>query len=289
VNDLSLTDEVPEELLRAEGAEWLRARGSCPPPDLLMARGSEVLEAAVRDRLAAHVKACDACRRFTTDVDSLGLDSSMPDVAARIGARLPHGAPLRAIGSVWLPLAAILASVAVGAVIWKARTDGRSAAPAVMSATRPPAPAATGPVALWEIDPPALRLPASVLAPTRSADAGSAARALFDALAGYRANRFAASIAPLETLARDHPESSDIAFYLGATYLLAGRPDAAVGALERARTQAEVTRHEEIDWYLATAEQRAGRAEAARLRLDGLCGGHGQYRERACAAKATLR
>ena len=87
MNDPSLTDEVPEELLRAEGAEWLRGRDACPPPDLLMARGSEILEAAVRDRLAAHVNACDACRRFTTDVESLGLDSPA-DATAQTRTRL---------------------------------------------------------------------------------------------------------------------------------------------------------------------------------------------------------
>jgi len=291
---VNVPDELPEDLLRADGGVWLEARRACPPPDLLLARGSDVLDAEVRDALAAHLSACDPCRRFSADVEALGSEAPDEHSAARVLARLPQRARTKATRSRWLSMAAVLACLAVAAAIWRMRFDQETvpvtkttlhrAVQAAQGAT-----AVTGPVALWAIEPPALRLPASVLAPTRSADGGSAAQALFDALAGYRARRFAESIAPLEALAREHPASADVAFYLGATYLLAGRPDPAVAALERARAQAEAAGQDEVDWYLAAAEQRAGRVDGARRRLESLCGGRSEYRERACAARATLQ
>ena len=55
--------------LRQEGQALRETREGCPDPDLLMARGSEVLDEALRRRLDEHVRACEACRRLVDDLD----------------------------------------------------------------------------------------------------------------------------------------------------------------------------------------------------------------------------
>jgi len=113
--------------------------------------------------------------------------------------------------------------------------------------------------------------------------------ALAEALEGYRTARVADSIGPLEKLARTQADSPEVAFYLGVAYLLSNRAPEAIAPLQRARSLADTGRRDEIDWYLATAEQRAGRHDTARTRVQALCEGASEYRDRACAAQALLR
>ncbi len=286
-------DDRVEAALSAAGAEWRAARALCPDPELLLARQSEALEPHVREALARHLDVCDPCARFVDGMAAVGIDVPSEDVVAKVYARVAAG---RRRTARWYPLAAILVLAVGGAALWWMVSHRGPAADVVAGGTpvaEPPSrPAASPPrvVALWTVEPPPVRLSMSALGPTRSSD-GSAdvSRALVQALEPYTAGRPAESVAPLEALERSHPEGVDVAFYLGVAYLLSDRPIDATTMLTRARDLAPQHQIAEIDWYLASAEHRAGRVEASRARLDTLCGSRSAYRERACGAVAKLR
>ncbi len=75
----SMTENALDALLRQEGALWLEAREGCPHPDLLVARGSELVDEDTRRRLDAHVAGCDACARLSAGLADLRL--AEPDAA----------------------------------------------------------------------------------------------------------------------------------------------------------------------------------------------------------------
>jgi hypothetical protein len=289
VSELDALDRDMDESLRREGALWRAARRGCPHPDLLMARGSEVLDEAVRAGIRLHLQTCDECRRLAADLDSLGLEE--PDVEAehRVRERVAAGFNRRMPG--WIPAAAVIV-LGVGAALWWTRPSWRTVEEPQRMVEHAPltTPAAPPqPVALWEVKAPAIRIPITGMGAPRSGNERPSHSALSDALEGYRTGKVADSIEPLERLLRTQADSPEVAFYLGVAYLLSNRASDAVPPLERARALAEPGRRDEIDWYLATSHQRAGHLEAARTRLQRLCETQGQYRDRACAAKALLR
>ena len=168
------------------------------------------------------------------------------------------------------------------------RLPAPSGPPAQAALPSTPAPGA-GPIALWNIEPLPVRIPLSSVGATRSATTQDAAAELVDALAPYQAGRYDAAIPALRAVAHAHPDSADAALYLGVSYLLANQAQDAVAPLERARQLAQARRSAEVDWYLATAEQRTGQAAAARDRLKAVCAVAGDYQQRACDAERALR
>lgn len=271
------------EALRAE-------RAGCPHPELLLARDSEVLDQAVRDRLAAHVATCAACRRLVEDVDSLGLGDPDAAVEQRVQARV--AGPARPGRAQLLSLAAGLLLVSGLAVtLWYSR----SGAPAQAPPAAVQAPASTqspGPiVALWAVTPAPVRVPLSSLGVPRSGGAGAIpdGAILVAALAPYQMGDYPGAVARLAEVVRDFPESSEAHFYLGVSYLLAGNTRKALEPLELATSRLPTARRAEAEWYLATAQQRAGLTDLARTRVSGLCAQPGDYQAQACAAHASLK
>jgi hypothetical protein len=141
----------------------------------------------------------------------------------------------------------------------------------------------------WTIEAAPVRVPMTSLGTSRSGEATSAGTTLSDALAPYQEGRYADAIPLLEMVAQREPGSVDAAFYLGVARLLAEHAAEAVAPLERAATLAPRGRRAEIAWYEATAEQRSGKTDAARTRLEALCAEASEYRARACAAAQALR
>jgi TolA-binding protein len=279
-------DDLEARLRR--DAEALRAgRDGCPPPDLLFAREADALDAHVRARLAAHVAACEACRRLADDFDSLGLGE--PDAAAadRVAVRL-WGRATRPQAGFWAIAATLALTSGLAFAVWLWRTaplEAPAALPMAGGITPQPAPI----VALWSVAPPPVRVPLSSLEVPRGEGPAADGVALVAALEPYQAGDYAAAAERLTALARDAPGSGEVQFYLGVSHLLAGRPDAAASELDRALTLLPPPRHAEAAWYLATAEQRAGLADRARARLHVLCRQPGAYQALACAAEASLK
>jgi tetratricopeptide (TPR) repeat protein len=282
--EISPFGEIPEEALRQEAA-WRLAKSGCPDPDLLLARRSELLDADVRAALDDHIASCDACARLVTDLESMKLDAPDSAIESAVLARV------RQVGSptpFWrLPLAAALVIGCAASIAWWIRTPAVSVSPAPVA---PVAPVATvAPMTMWTVEALPVRMPLSAVGVSRSAENRAASAALLDALAPYQAGRYADAVPALQEVARSHPESGEAALYLGVALLLADRPGDALAPLERAARQVESARRADVEWYRATAEQRAGQTSAARDRLAALCAAAGGYQQRACAATQALR
>jgi len=312
VNDSSSPlGEMPEEALRQEAAAWRLARSGCPDPDLLLARRSELLDADVRAALDEHIASCDACARLVTDLESMKLDAPDLAIESAVLTRVRRGgSPAKS----WrLPLAAAVVIGCGAAIAWWMRTPAAptfappgaavstptaspslpggasAAAPGGATADRSVDKPVTTTVTMWTLEALPVRVPLSAVGVSRSAENRAASAALLDALAPYQAGRYADAIPALQEVARSHPESGEAALYLGVALLLADRPSDALGPLERAARQVETARRADVEWYRATAEQRAGRTSAARDRLAALCAAAGAYQQRACAAAQALR
>ena len=291
-------DLVAHDRLRREGEASRNQRIGCPDPDLLLARRSDALDAAVRARLEQHLAICEDCSRFALDLDALNLDEPDDSIESRVLARIRRSK--RAGPAPWLGVAAGLV-IAVGlAALWWTRSlppprSQTASAPAPIqrlpsSETSSPTLEMPPTVALWTIEPAPVRVPLTSLGVPRNgsgADAGAAA-GLIEALAPYQRGDFGPAVDGLEQFVRQYPDQADAYLYLGVSYLMVDRPSSAVTSLERARSLASPNRHAEIDWYLATAEQRSGLIDASRARLRELCGGQSRHRPLACAAENAL-
>jgi tetratricopeptide (TPR) repeat protein len=284
---LSPSDLELDARLRREGARWRTARSECPDPDVLLARTSESLDTDLRDRLERHLASCADCARLAADFETLALDEPDADVEARVRSRVSP--PRRERRATWLAAAAAVALAStLGALWWSRPSSVPESAPAVVETAPDPDDAPV--MALWAIEAPAVRVPLSSLDVPRSGSAGaSGAAAILDALAPYQQGDYAGAIVALENVLRDRPEAGEASFYLGAAYLMADRPAEALSPLARARSLSPASRHAEIDWYLATAEQRSGRPAASRARLAAVCAGSGPFQAQACAAASTIK
>ncbi len=293
-DDDARLDSGIEEGVRREGVRWREARAGCPPPDLVMAHASEALPDEVRERLSEHLRGCDACRRLAADADAVELEVP-PGVEARVLARVQ--APRRfPPGTLWVLAASVLLVCGLaamrrlhpgGAV---RTTAGRTLETPQMPAAVPAAAAPVRQAARWQISAATVRVPLSSLAVSRGADAEAArGRRLVAALAPYEKADYPAAISALEAFVKEFPDAADAVLYLGVSYLMADRPEAALAPLAQAADLRSGRGRREVDWYLAAAEQRTGRTAEAAARLEGLCRAPGAYQQSACAAAATLR
>jgi hypothetical protein len=290
----AMGDSDLDDRLRREGEAWRSLRSGCPDPDLLLARRSEAIDPEVRARLEAHLASCEPCARLGRDLEDT-LSAESRDAESRVLARLRPQRPMRL--APWMGLAAGIVMVAGLASIWWSRSSpAPTAVPQTSTAAGVPTAAPFTQVepppvvALWVIEPAAVRVPLSALGTSRSAEGTGEknAAALIQALSPYQQGDFATAASRLEELVQQDARQADAYFYLGVCYLMIDRPASAVGALEKGRTVAHADRHAEIDWYLATAEQRSGQTEASRTRLRALCAAAGRFKGSACAALAAL-
>lgn len=300
-DDFDVRDDAEMDAwLRREGQVTRAARERCPDPDALLARRSEFVSDDVRERLEAHIASCDACARLVAGLDQLHLDEADASTAARVLARVT--APASNRGRWMLPVAAGIALL-IGASLWwrvyaprsvtptQVASAGPSAPLAPLSLPGPPSPPSAGTVALWTIDPLPVTLAISSLDASRGATPapGTPSRELVDALLTYEHGDYARAAEQLSAVTSAQPDSGDAWLYLGVSQLMTNRPADAIAPLAHAADAVRANRRDAVDWYRATAEQRAGRVEDARARLAALCGRPGEFHDRACAASARLR
>lgn len=288
MNEKDAIDPMLDQRLRTEGEQLRAARAACPHPDLLLARTSDAVDASTREAIATHVAACPSCARLMSDLEA--MESVEPDAAlARVWSRVTASAAESRGSHKWLPVAAVVAVAAGAGALWMLGPSARHPSTTAPTTSTTTPRADVGPIALWAVEPPPVRVSAAALGQTRDGASTEGTAELLDALSGYREGRYAESIAPLEALARARPSDVNAAFYLGVARLLAGQPAEAVTALEHARAMAPPHRFAETDWYLATAAQRAGRLDVARTALDRVCSGESRFKAQACAARPQLR
>lgn len=282
--------------------EQLRAvRAHCPPLEAVRALAGDALPLESQAGVKQHVASCAACQALAADLQDEELTGPTASETQRITARVAAGkdegaqsaavanasriAGRRPLSSLWRPALAVAALVALFVVVSRVGVPPPQQAPPVAQTV---APAAVIPAALrFELPDVHLRA-AAVLRPRGEGGSRGFVADVAPALDAYRAKNFAEAARQFAALETRHPRAVEVFFYGGVSQLALGQNDAAMRSLEGAARLKEQEFASEIAWYLALAEHRAGRLEAARARLQNLCNGKNAFAARACEAVKAL-
>ena len=184
----------------------------------------------------------------------------------------------------WLAAAAALLLAISSALVWQSLRSGDRAQPAgnVVSAPaeRPPSPNPEELARLAVFAPPPY-------SPTRFRN--SADRAAFTlGMREYVAQEFQRAIPALERALRESPSAEDARFYLGASYLLAGRSPDAISALDPLASSTRSPYAEEAQFLIAKAHLKAGDLPAALVALDKTTAMRGDREQEARALRTRV-
>jgi hypothetical protein len=282
--------DVPPELAR----ELARLDQPGPLPlEVLRAAGTGVLpadlERAAERHLATHPRA-----QATLDV----LDDAVtlpPETAARLLERITgeaarDGASRRKDWGLTWQLAAGLGAFATAASLWwglsRAEPQPEPAAPAAEARPAPETPAAP-PAFLLPLERPQVRISLRAMTWRGAERANPALTALRAPLDAFRAGDYAAADREFSAIAGRFPELIEIKLYQGISRLFLDDVSGAVTSLRAAETIGDAAFANDVAWYLAVAEQRAGNIAAARARIEALCPA-GAGDARACAVRGRL-
>jgi len=210
----------------------------------------EKLSPEQREAYESHYFECDSC--FLELQQLLAIREELEAQPSKAPVFRPEH---RAFGAWWRwPALAAAAAVLVAAVILVPRYESVAPAPSAVSG----AARAGALAALARVEPPHYEV--RVL---RGMD--DAASAAFHAgMQDYLAGNYASAETHLREAAAADPSRPDIAFYLGATELLTGRPDTAQVEFERLIAMGETAFSEEAHFYLGKALLQQDRMNEAR-------------------------
>lgn len=135
---------------------------------------------------------------------------------------------------------------------------------------------------------PEVRLSVSALTWRGSSSASSLVDDLAPALDAFRSSDYARAAQLLEPLERQYPKATEPPFYRGISLLFLNDPRAAIDELQTAARLADSTFSMDVAWYLAAANVRAGRPAAARVYLEPLCRTASAHTTDACEALKKL-
>ena len=231
-----------------------------------------------RTQVADHVVSCAECATIFRVLALVGTE-----VKGTVAHRQPSMGDRRVLALA----AAVVLTVGLGAW-WAVRTrvdDPGQRAGAEPPPIAAPVEAAVAPSTLWASlpAPPEVRLHPDLVLTMRGAEAerDGFLKVFGEAIAPYRAGRFAEAAAALAPVAERYANIAEVWFYLGTARLYGGAAAAAIEPLRRAQSSEVVG--DEARWLQAVALQRAGRDREARAALQVICSAPGPHREQACA------
>jgi len=265
----------------------LGARLACPAAETLLPAMEGTLPEPLRGKVLSHLEHCTVCRMLADAQASPECSQPTVDESNRIQARVRR---TRRSTSAWWRAAAAAAVITIAAGAgWLAQFDQRGA----LMPVAPAAPAAKStrnvPTFVLDLEKPSIELPPGALV-LRSRGADPEVTGLIDALEPFRNGDYSQAIQRLTALHANHPDDQFVNYYLGVSYLLAGRAADAVNPLQRARFDGTGNTWLRLDasWYLAVALERSGQRDAAVGVLTELCGNDGLRRQQACGALGNL-
>ena len=271
--------------------ETLRRRhGTTPPLDLLRAAQAGVLPDDAQARMARHLSE-SAWSRALVEAAEHDEDVFTAEDRARLFARISKDARAQGATRAWTwlrPAFLVPAALALASVAWLALTvrDVPSRTPPEEStvARAEPSPAPF----LLPFDKPDVRLSMAALTWRGASGDNRLLADLKPALDAYRQDDYAAARREFAALEKRYPRTIEILFYDGISSLFMNDPQSAIADLTVAETIGEPTFADDISWYRAVGEQRAGNLANARARLDAICRANRPSAARACEALARL-
>lgn len=290
-------EDSERDFLTAHGNAIRRAqsrRVGCPPVQLIVASKGESLPQELRKKIAGHVAACVECRMLAEDMEAIEEVGLSAGEKAGISARLQpaFAAPNISLWGLfrnWSLPAAAVAAIAIVAVVgirfWRARPTSQPPASAAVQQS-PSIPT----LAALPLDKPGVPAPPNSELVWRGGRGGGGGKTdsyqaqLDAALAPYRKNDYAAASSKLVQLEHKFPKKFEPKFYNGISLLFLNDASAAMRELQAAAEVARPPETYQASWYLAVAEQRAGKSDLALLELQQLCKIESSYSAPACEA-----
>jgi len=263
-----------------------------PPLELLRAARADALPSELQETVGRHLSGSEWSR---TLVEGLEHDEPALDphaerrLYATIDGKLAQQRDNEGF-KIWFRWALITPAIAVGVLaIWFVvyRPDQTISQP---TATRPPvavAPPAAAPPLLLAFNKPDVRLSAAALTWRGATSDNQLLADLKPALDAYRQNDYETTNRLLTPLATQYSNAVEVHFYQGISRLFLNDAAGAVNSFAAAEQVADDTFIDDVSWYRAVAEQRAGNVTDARTRLESLCHA-GSASQRACAALEQL-
>ena len=289
-------DRQEQEALRdlEQEFEVLRERHRADPPiELLRAARAGVLPDQVQNDLSRHL-AESAWSRALVDgaAEEAVLDSQDE---ARMLARVLKGAtelPRRESLWSWLarPAFAIAAAcliLAAGLFAWRtfSRTE-ESRQPPPAAATAAPSPT---PTFQLKLEAPAIKLSTAVLTWRGAAQGNRLLTDLEAGLGAFKSADYERANAELSRLAETYPNAFDVRYYQGISRLFVNDINGAIESLTAAERVGDSSFAPDVAWYLAVADERAGKTDEVRRRLTRLCQSGAAHAADACAALQQIK
>ncbi|MCC6164011.1 MAG: hypothetical protein IT182_11750 [Acidobacteria bacterium] len=298
------TPEEREFLADAQDEiDVIRARHRDDPPiDLLRAAKAGVLPDDLQAALDDHLSASPWSRALA---DGLGeTDAPLDaDAARRLLARIQAETTSQSPSRVeprrrWLmPLVLAPALAAAVLVAWVIVGDSGDTPVARLEETRPstsPASnadatrASTPPPVVLPLDKPPVRLGLTALTWRGAAADNPLLTDLAAGLDAYRRDDYVAANAALTALEPRYPRSIEVLFYQGVSRLFLDDARGAIASFTAAEAVVDPTFADDVAFYRAIAEHRAGHVADARTRFEALCDRRAPRTARACDALDRL-
>ena len=284
--------DLPEDLAR----ELSNMRGApALPLEVLRAAGTGVLPDDLEHAAQAYLSKTPQARALVDELN--GAASLDPHSEARLYARISQGVTVARgaqPSSRWMwQAAAAIGAIAMAGSMWSMMTRARIDAPAVAVTQPPPSPAAPDtPSAgarpetfLLPLQRPDVRISLRALTWRGSQRANPILTALKPALDAFRAGDYQRADTEFTAIEKQYPKLVEVGLYQGVSRLFLGDIPGATSSLRAAAALRDAAFTNDIEWYLAVAEERSGQLAAARERIEALCPG-GAGDPRACAALA---
>ena len=254
-------------------ASALSARkAACPPLDVLLAVGQDILPDEVEEAATAHIANCKLCSRLIADLATLPEAELTVSEQQRIASKLPLAQKKRtgATMQVILSVAALVVLCVGGLLVLRTYRSQPT-----QTAEHPPATPASPQAAVAEFTIPLTPLAspqdAAIVTRGNHADAEPAMAELLPAFTAYNHADYGSAARQFEALAKAHPNNDTIQIYLGVSELYLGKNQEAHDAMRLAETKARSDApRNAARWYLAIAASRLHSGEA-RVLLQQLC------------------
>jgi hypothetical protein len=264
-----------------------------PPLELLRAARADALPEPLRHTADAHLDGSAWSRALVDGIDAADVPPLDIDGQQRVLERIHQALREERAARVmrrWRWATAVAAAVLLAVFVVRRSRPGEPAvdvppaSPPQVAAVPSPAP----PAFHIPLDKPEVRFTAAALVLRGEGSGPRFVDVIAPAIAAYRAGDYATAARDLAPLASRYPQSVEVPFYLGVSRLFLDDADGARTSLEAARRVSEEGFDADVEWYLAIANDRAGRRSEARAGLDRLCRGLSPRARPACDAAEQL-
>jgi hypothetical protein len=261
---------------------------SQPPLELLRAARADALPEPLRHTADTHLDGSAWSRTLVEGAEAADMPLDT-DAQQRLLERIREALRAEHAARVlrrWRWAAAVAAAVLLAVLVVRRSRPGEPMATVPPSSPAPvaAAPSPVPPVFHMPLEKPEVRFTAAALVLRGESGGPRFVDVIAPAISAYRAGDYATAARELAALETRYPRSVEVPFYLGVSRLFLEDVDGARTSLEAAQRVSEEGFAADVEWYLAIANDRAGRRSDALAGLDRLCRGTSPRARPACEA-----